>query len=208
MNSIHLKIGTLLLSILQITISAAQTILEPKETSYSIYQEWIIAEYFDRVSISDGITLHVLTGENQKVQVQANEGLLKCITMEVSEGLLQINAPCNKRGSNEILVQIKLPTIRYIKASKKSRIYALNSIKNKNLNLKSLHHSNIYITAEVENLQLESSYYAGIYINGSTKNCKTKSKWGGIIDVQDLTIGFDYDTYKEGEVSTRGNHPF
>ena len=114
MKTILIKSSLYLLYGVQIAICTAQGSDQAKPTLNTFVQEWIIKESFDRISVSNGITLHLLTDNEQKIEVQADENGLQCITMEVSSGHLFINAPCHNDNSLEILVQVKLPAIKAI----------------------------------------------------------------------------------------------
>ena len=88
------------------------TALFPKNTveaSLTVSQEWKVKESFNRLSVSDGVIVYLLTDKPQQVHVQTSKNLLDCVDMEVSKGLLQISATCNLDTADKIRVFIKAP---------------------------------------------------------------------------------------------------
>ncbi|MEM9866185.1 MAG: DUF2807 domain-containing protein [Bacteroidota bacterium] len=174
-------------------LTSSCTALFPKKTveaSHTVSQEWKVKESFDRLSVSDGVIVYLLTDKPQQVHVQTSKNLLDCVDMEVSKGLLQISATCNLDTADKIRVFIKAPDIKSIKTNTKGVVRSQNTLKGEALYLKSSQESHINVTADVKHLYLESSGRSELIVQGNTETYSLKSRRDSNINIQDLVHEF------------------
>lgn len=160
-----------------------------------------ITQKFDKIKISDGVTLILEQSNNTKITVISNKGFNKEIKTEVKNGTLYISSG-NYKTSFSILgykhntireaetkkVFIKLPLINELEASSASRIESKGTLKGGIISLKSSSASKIKLNLEYEKIDAESSSASKIELKGMALDCTAKASSGSKIDAKDLLV--------------------
>lgn len=145
-----------------------------------------ITETFTKVEVSNAIDIVIEQAADVKVEVEADENLLKHITTVVENGILKIDTDENIDSAEQRTVRISMPTITGIESTNAATIKSKNTLKGTNLIVKSDNASEIEVTAEYDEISCESNNAGSIDIAGKALKLSTASSNASEIDASAL----------------------
>lgn len=145
-----------------------------------------ISEKFTKVSVERGLEVIIEQGENVKVEVEADENLLKHITTKVENGTLIVSSDENIYNAEAEVVRVTMPTIESLETTSGSSISSKSVLKGLNLEVKSSSGSEININAEFDTISSESTSGSTISLSGKALKFTSASSSGSEIEAGDL----------------------
>lgn len=145
-----------------------------------------ISEPFTKIVVKRGLEVIVEQGNVVKVEVEADENLLKLITTTVENGVLVVSSNKNIYQSTVEVVRVTLPNIEGFETTSGSNLSSKSVIKGTNLNLKASSGSEIDVATEFDLIASESSSGSSISITGKTLKFTAASSSGSEIDAKNL----------------------
>lgn len=127
-------------------------------------------DFFDKIDVSGNFDVDVLIAEKIKIDIEAEENLLKHIQTKVRDNTLYISSRRNLRPTEEMSIIIQVPLIKKISCS------GLNNIKAYDLNN--------------DGLIINLSGASNIKASGITKYLDIDVSGAANIDAKDLLAGF------------------
>ena len=145
-----------------------------------------ISESFTKISVSRGLEVIVEQGNTIKVEVEADQNLLKHITTKVENGVLVVSSDENIYSSESEIVRITMPTIEGLETTSGSNLKSKSVLKGTNLYVKSSSGSEIDVNAEFDVISSESTSGSTISLTGKALKLATTSSSGSEIDAKNL----------------------
>ena len=144
-------------------------------------------EPFTKIEVSQGLDCEVTQGNDQKVEIEADDNLQDGITTTVTNGVLKISSKYNNFinvKSKKIRVQI--PVILGLETTSASSLVTKNIIKGNIIYLKSSSASNLDAKIEADKIILEATSGSDLNIEGKALELTTASSSGSSIDAENL----------------------
>lgn len=145
-----------------------------------------ISEPFTKISVSRGLEVIVEQGDVVKVEVEADENLLKHITTKVENGTLVISSDENIYSAEKEVVRVTMPTIEGLETSSGSNLSSASALKGSKMYVKSSSGSEIDVTAEFDTISSESTSGSNITLSGKALKFTSASSSGSEIEAGNL----------------------
>ena len=145
-----------------------------------------IAEPFTKISVNRGIEVIVEQGDVVKVEVEADENLLKLITTKVENGTLVISSEENIYSAEKEVVRVTMPTIEGLETTSGSNLSSASVLKGTKVYVKSSSGSEIDVNAEFDTISSESTSGSNITLSGKALKFTSASSSGSEIEAGNL----------------------
>ncbi|WP_396212243.1 head GIN domain-containing protein [Flavobacterium sp.] len=145
-----------------------------------------ITETFTKVDVSRGIDVVLEQANAVKIEVEADENLLKHITTKVQNGVLKVTSDEHIDNAEMMTVRISMPTITIIETTSGASITGKNTLKGTNLKVKTSSGSEIQATVEFDEISCESTSGSNIDVAGKALKLETASSSGSEINAERL----------------------
>lgn len=145
-----------------------------------------ITETFTKVDVSRGIDVVLEQADVTKIEVEADENLLKHITTKVENGILKVTSDENIDNAEMMTVHVAMPTITEIETTSGATLTSKNTLKGTNLKVKTSSGSEIQATVEFDEIACESTSGSNIDIAGKALKLETASSSGSEINAESL----------------------
>ncbi|MBI5218680.1 MAG: DUF2807 domain-containing protein [Bacteroidia bacterium] len=142
---------------------------------------------FSGIKASTGINVIISMGEQEKVQVKADENIAALIITEVKDGVLKIYCKENIKKAKSRDVYVTAKEIKSISGSAGVDVKSLNTIKSATLSIGASSGSEVTLSVESSDISCSSSSGAVLKLSGTTKNLAAKASSGSDIKAYDLT---------------------
>jgi len=136
---------------------------------------------FHGVSVTSGMNVHFIQGDQRKVVVIADANLHNLIETKVEDGILEIRALANIWKAAEKKVIVTVPEISEISGTAGSNIYTDNQLKAGKIKIKGSAGSNLHINIDGQNVEISASSGSNIYMEGAIRNLMIKTSSGANI---------------------------
>lgn len=160
-----------------------------------------IDKKFNKINVSDGITLIIKQSDDTEVIVISNKGFNKEIQTEVKNGTLYISNNTYKtsfslfgykknttREAETKKVLIRTPIIKALETSSASRIESKGILKGDAISLKSSSASKINLNLEYEKIEAESNSASKIELKGMALDFNANASSASKINTEDLLV--------------------
>jgi hypothetical protein len=145
-----------------------------------------ISESFTKISVSRGLEVIVEQGNLVKVEVEADENLLKHITTKVENGTLVVSSDENIYSAEKEVVRVTMPTIEGFEATSGSNLSSKSVLKGTTLRVKSSSGSEIDVNTEFDTISSESTSGSSISLSGKALKFSSASSSGSEINAKNL----------------------
>jgi hypothetical protein len=145
-----------------------------------------IAENFTAIDANTGIEVIVIQADEKSVTVEADSNLQDLISVEVHNGVLEIESTDSYHASQTPKVTVKMRVVTGLAASSGSSIKNEAVLIAKTLDVSSSSGSSVSLNVEAEELSLESSSGSTLRASGKALKLKTRSSSGSEIDAEHL----------------------
>ncbi len=164
-----------------------------------------ITETFTKVDVSRGIDVVLEQADVVKIEVEADENLLKHITTKVENGVLKVTSDENIDNAEMMTVRVAMPTIEGIETTSGASLTSKNTLKGTHLTVKSSSGSEIQATIEFDEIRCESTSGSNIEVAGKALKLETASSSGSEISAESLLANEVYAQSTSG--SSTQVHP-
>lgn len=146
---------------------------------------------FDKISVSQNIEVVLTQGINKSFEIIASDEARENLEIEVEDGEVKIGFKSNSffKNTSKVKILITTPIITSLRTSSSAKIHGMNSIKAKELVLKSSSGSEIEITADVDQLYATASSGSSIELKGISNVVQVTSSSGSSIEADNLASG-------------------
>lgn len=145
-----------------------------------------ISEPFTKVSVNRGLEVIIEQGDVVKVEVEADENLLKHITTSVENGTLVISSDENIYSAEKEVVRVTMPTIEGLETTSGSNLSSKSVLKGSKMYVKSSSGSEIDVNAEFDTISSESTSGSNITLSGKALKFTSASSSGSEIEAGNL----------------------
>lgn len=156
--------------------------------SGNIVTEKRAVKEFTAIEAGGAYPVEVTIGSPAKVEVEADDNVLRFIKTTVSNGELNIHTQSGVQFTNaHFKVYITVPELERVKASGAAEIKIISTIKNSgHLKFMASGAANIQATADAPQVQAECSGAGQITLNGRTRDLKAEASGSGDIKASGL----------------------
>ena len=141
---------------------------------------------FSKISVSRGMNVYIIQGTSTKVTVKADENLLKVIDTYIDDNTLKVTCTKMIRNATSNKVYVTVPDLEYIKSTSGSNVFSEDTLKIKNLEIKSTAGSNVRLSLESGELTISAAAGSNIFLDGKAKTVVMKASSGSNIKAGDL----------------------
>ncbi|MGB2128459.1 MAG: head GIN domain-containing protein [Flavicella sp.] len=149
-------------------------------------EERKIDKRFKNIEVSNGISLILSEGKDQRVIVEADENIHKHIFTEVSSGTLKIFTDVNTRNTKSKKVYVTTSKLESIYSNSGSNVISENRILADKIDLKTSSGSYMNINLETEQIEASTSSGSIMTLSGSTYTLNSKTSSGSQINAKEL----------------------
>lgn len=142
---------------------------------------------FHGVSVTSGMNVILLQGDQKEVRVIADKNLHELIETYVEDGILKIRALASIRGAKEKKVQVTVSHIDQISATAGSNITTGNQLTGEQFAVKGSAGSNLNLDIKGENAMISASSGSNLHLEGEILELTIKTSSGANIKAGDLT---------------------
>lgn len=145
-----------------------------------------ISEPFTKISVNRGLEVIVEQGDVVKVEVEADQNLLKHITTKVENGVLVISSDENIYSAEKEVVRVTMPIIEGLETTSGSNLSSASVLKGSKVYVKSSSGSEIDVNAEFDTISSESTSGSNITLSGKALKFTSASSSGSEIEAGNL----------------------
>jgi len=152
-----------------------------------VTDERSINESFNEIEVSRGLDVYLTQGDQNSIEVEADENLQEIIVTEVRNNVLEIYADENIRHSQSKKVYVTFKAVERISSSSGSDVYSTNTIKSEFLELSTSSGSDMELSIDTEKVSCDSSSGSDLKLSGKTNTLHAEASSGSDIKAGDLT---------------------
>ena len=142
---------------------------------------------FKSIDANKGLDVELIQSAERSVTVIADDNLQKHIKTRVENGVLIITSDINNyRNVSSKKIVVRMPEVERLEVSSAARLISMNTIRGKDIKVKSSSGSEIEMDLEFDNTSLEASSGSSISVKGKALKLDTESSSGSEIDADDL----------------------
>lgn len=141
---------------------------------------------FNQIHISRGLDVYLTQGNSEQITIEADGNLHDIITVEVSNGVLEISAEENISSATAKKVLVNFDDLSRIIATSGSDVYSTNTISVDELNIETNSGSDMKLELNVQTLTCLSTSGSDLELAGKVVNLKAEANSGSDIDAGDL----------------------
>lgn len=187
---LHLSKLILLTATLFLVSCGKSQIVENFSPSQKTTENIDVTADFDKIRVSQNIEVELTQGATKSFEIFASDDARQNLEIEVEDGQLSIGFKNNIlfRNNSKVKISITTPIINNLTASSSGKIVGMNTIKSKNLELKSSSGSEIEISTQADQLILTASSGSTIEVRGVANMVTAKSSSGSSIETDALSV--------------------
>jgi len=141
---------------------------------------------FNKIDVSRGLDVYLTQGDQESIEVEADENLQEIIITDVRNGVLEIYADENIRHSSSKKVYVTFRSVDQISSSSGSDVYSTNTIKADNLELSTSSGSDMELNIDTETVSCDSSSGSDLKVSGRTNKLYAEASSGSDIKAGNL----------------------
>jgi hypothetical protein len=141
---------------------------------------------FHGISVTSGMNVHLIQGNQRKVVVVADANLHKLIETKVEDGILEVRALANIWHAGEKKVVITISEIDEISGTAGSNIYTDNQLVAGKITIKGSAGSNLHIDIDGQNVTVSASSGSNMNMKGTIREFFIKTSSGANIKAGDV----------------------
>ena len=143
---------------------------------------------FDELEVSHGIDVYLTMGNDERLELETPEGLLKELITEVEGGTLKIYFDKSFNWNSETTIYLEAKKLRKIHASGGSDVKGENVVEAKNLDLAASGGSDLHLKVDVRDLEVKVSGGADVVLVGSAEYLEAETSGGSDLKAFDLVV--------------------
>ncbi len=136
---------------------------------------------FSKINVSKGLIVEVEQSSSYKVEVEADENLLKHITTRVDNGTLYISSDENIDEAKAKTIYVQLPNISGIETNSGASLTSKNTLKGTSIEVTSSSGSSSTLDLEFDKISITSSSGSSLILKGKALELKTSSASGSTL---------------------------
>ncbi len=136
---------------------------------------------FRGVSVTSGMNVHLIQGDQPKVVVVADENLHEYIETIVENGILEIKTTARIWKTKEKKVMVTIPHLTEISGTAGSNLYADNLLEADELSIRGSAGSNIHLSLAGQKVDVSASSGSNIFLEGTSRELTIKTSSGANI---------------------------
>lgn len=156
-------------------VSADNTVKELREV-----------ESFDAIRVSSGIDVYLFQGEEEKVIVECDDDMQKCIKVTVKNGTLRCNSECRIKRRGDVNIYVNYKYINDIDVNSGSNVYSETVIKSNSMRLSANSGSEIKLNIESSSIKCDAGSGSNVELKGKTEELDCQANSGSNIKAKDL----------------------
>ena len=186
---LHLSKVILLAATLFMLSCGNTQIIESGITSNKTSEVVDVTADFDKIKVSQSIEVELSQGANKSFEIIASDEARQNLEIEVEEGELSIGFKKQSmfRNNSKVKILITTPIISSLTTSSSAKIVSMNTIKSKDLVLKSSSGSELEVSVDADQLFITASSGSSIEVKGFSKMVDATSSSGSSIEADRLT---------------------
>jgi hypothetical protein len=147
-----------------------------------ITEKRTVNETFTKIEVNRGIEVIVSQSSDVKVEVEADDNIVKHITTKVKNGVLEISTDESIDSAEAMIVRVSMPTINGLEATSGSNLRSENTLKGTAIKVKTSSGSEAEVTLEYETVDSESTSGSQLTLLGKALKLRTSSSSGSEIN--------------------------
>lgn len=154
-----------------------------------VSREITLNEDFNEISIAMGWKVELISSDENKIIMKANENLIPLLKYELDNGSLRIESEktINKARSKLLKVYHRQP-IASFKTSSGSSLSSNEKITIENLDIKTSSGSSIKLDIKTKNADIKTSSGSSVELKGTAINFNSKSSSGSELNAKNLVV--------------------
>ena len=145
-----------------------------------------VNDSFTTIKATEGLNVYLTQSDTESITVEADENLQELIMTEVENGILKIHTRENIGRSTSKKVMVNFKDIYSISSTSGSNVYSANTIKAKNLELKSTSGSNMTLEVNTTIINSKSTSGSNLRLSGNTSQIVAEATSGSHLKAGDL----------------------
>lgn len=143
---------------------------------------------FDQLDVSDGIEVELQKGEKQEITITASGIDLDQIVSDVDKRRLELEVDGSKPKASAVKVVITYLQLNEIEVSSGAKVFVIEPIENKDIDLTVASNGYLEIEVKAENLMLEAETNAKMFVKGTAVNLDYNAFTNAEIDGEELVV--------------------
>lgn len=143
---------------------------------------------FDQLDVSDGIEVELQKGEKQEITITASGIDLDQIVSDVDKRRLELEVDGSKPKASTVKVVITYLQLNEIEVSSGAKVFVIEPIENKDIDLTVASNGYLEIEVKAENLMLEAETNAKMFVKGTAVNLDYNAFTNAEIDGEKLVV--------------------
>lgn len=154
-----------------------------------ISKEIKLKENFNKISIAKGWNVELISSEENKIIIKANENLIPLLEYNIDNETLRIESEktINRAGGKLLKVYYSQP-ISSFTTSSGSSLKSNQKITIKSLDIKTSSGSSVKLNIKTKNAEIKTSSGSSVELNGTAINFNAKSSSGSEINAKNLLV--------------------
>ncbi len=142
---------------------------------------------FEQINVEGAISVIITQGNEQLIQIEADDNIIPIIETEVRSRELRIDNSRKYRSDNPVRIYITAPEISKIKMSGSGSVYSENTLEGNLLHLQTYGSGNVDLALDYETLETEGRGSGNFLLSGVVTRQDVKISGSGNYQAKDLT---------------------
>jgi hypothetical protein len=147
------------------------------------------AGYFAGLKVSSGIDVYLRQGNNESINVEADENLQEYILTEIRSGVLHVYTEANIREAEKKIVYVTMKEVNSVRTSSAGDVTGETPIKTDKLELSASSAGNINIEVFANEIDIEISSSGDITLSGEVDFFEAELSSAGDLNAFNLIAG-------------------
>lgn len=182
----HRLLYSILFSLAGFSLSSCLFIGPSVSGNGKVKEETRKVDIFQGISVTSGMTVHLMQGDQQKVVVVADENLHEYIETIVENGILEIKTSAGIWKAKEKKVMVTTPGLTEISGTAGSNLFADNLLEVDELNVRGSAGSNIRLNLTGRKLDVSASSGSNIFLEGTSRELTIRTSSGANVKAGEI----------------------
>lgn len=143
---------------------------------------------FTKIKASRGLHVIITQGDEESIEIVADENLHDHILTEFHEGWLEITADRNIRNASSKTIKVQVKSIEALKSSSGASVKSSGKLLSTNLTINGSSGASLNLDVEAEKISVDGSSGSTTKISGKALEGEFSISSGGDIDARDLLV--------------------
>jgi len=141
-----------------------------------------------KIKASRGLHVIIKQGDEESIEIVADENLHDHILTEIHEGWLEITADRNIRNASSKTIRVQVKSLEALKSSSGASVKSSGKLVSTNLTINGSSGASFHLDVEAEKISVDGSSGSSTKISGKALEGEFSISSGGNIDAQDFLI--------------------